>query len=48
MFQCDPKENQKQPLEVFYNKAVLKKFRNIHREIPVLESFFNKVDALKA
>ena len=27
-------------------KAVLKKFRNIHRKTPVLESLFNKVESL--
>lgn len=31
---------QKQPLEVFYNKSCSYKFRNIHREKPVLEFFF--------
>ena len=33
----------KQPLEVFYKKAVLKTLANIHRKTPVLESLFNKV-----
>ena len=34
---------QKQLPEVFYNKKLLDQFRNIHRKIPALESFFNKV-----
>ena len=28
--------------------SVLKKFRNIHKKLPVLESIFNKVAGLKA
>ena len=34
---------QKQPPEVFYNEAVLKKVHNIHMKTPELESVFNKV-----
>ena len=34
---------QKQPPEVFCKKRCSKKFRNIHRKIPVLESLFDKV-----
>ena len=31
-----------QPLELFNKKSCLKKFCNIHRKIPLLESLFNK------
>ena len=30
-------------LKVFYKKAVLKKFRKLHRKVPVLQSFFMKL-----
>ena len=36
----------KQPLEVFYKKAVLKNFLKIHRKISVLKSLFNQVAGL--
>ena len=39
---------QNQPPEVFYKKAVLKKFRNTHMKTPVLKSLFNKVTGLKS
>ena len=39
--------NKKQPPEVFYKKAVLKKFLNIHRKIPVFESLLNRVAGLQ-
>ena len=32
--------------EVFYKIGVLKNFAKIHRKIPMLESFFNKVTEL--
>ena len=34
---------QKQLQEVFYNTKLFYQFYNIHRKIPALESFFNKV-----
>ena len=34
---------QKQPAEVFSEKRCLRKFRDIHRKIPVLQSLFSKV-----
>ena len=34
---------QKQPMEVFYKKDVLKNFAYFQRKIPVLEPIFNKV-----
>ena len=37
---------QKQPPDVY--KKTSKKFRNIHRKTPVLESYFNKIAGLKA
>ena len=39
--------SKKQPPEVFYKKAVLKNFLNIHRKIPVFESLFNQVAGLQ-
>ena len=33
---------------MFFKKGVLKKFHNIHRKTPVLESLFSKVAGLKA
>ena len=36
---------QKQPPEVFFKESVLKKFHKI--QIPVLESFFNKVSGVR-
>ena len=41
-------KQQKQTPKVFYKKGCSKKFRNIHRKTPVLESLFNKVAKLKA
>ena len=32
---------QKEPPEVFYKKAIVNNFSNIHRKTPVLESLFN-------
>ena len=39
-------QGQKQPPEVFSKKAVLKNALNIHRKIPGLVSFLNKVAGL--
>ena len=39
---------QKQPPEVFWRKALFKKFINIHNKTPILESLFNKVTDLQA
>ena len=33
---------------MFFKISVLKKFHNIHKKLPVLESVFNKVAGLKA
>ena len=38
---------QKQPPEVFYKKCYSKKFDNIHRKTPALQSIFNKVAGLQ-
>ena len=38
---------QKQPSEVFYRKSCSKKFRNIHRKTPVLESPFDRLAGFK-
>ena len=36
------------PSQTFFKIGALKKFRNIHRKTPVLESLFNKFAGLKA
>ena len=38
---------QKQPPELSYRKSCFQKFRNIHRETPVLESPFNRFAGFK-
>ena len=40
-------ENQKQSPKTFFKKRCSKKFREIHKETPVSESFFNKVADMK-
>ena len=34
--------------QMIFKTSVIKKFHNIHRKTPVVESFYNKVAALKA
>ena len=46
-FKSDCNPFQKQPPDVFYKKAVLKKFCNIPSKTPVLESLFNKIEDLQ-
>ena len=40
-------ENQKQSPKTFFKKRCSKKFREIHKETPVSESFFKKVAGMK-